>query len=342
MRQAPKKPRIQAPAVYLCALRLAVRHGTATSVTTALLLQSEHTNVTFEQAYKRANYVLTRLAKLRYMIRKRIQNVDYYAITKRGCVFLSDADGTPADTYRSTTDVLRPTKAGNHFSRHRLAADFVALFIYRELVKQRGRSFQVMSERYCLQQSHDSITTTFGKRPDGYIQSHDQGGALAIEVDRSRRNANGWNQLMQAIRYKSGHGDLAALHPAYWLFAVETDTKTDITRALRKEFGSGDFAHYAVGDAGSDVVVFYTGRISESSLCKATPAVAAHSAAFILKLPINGRFMEWLPLLESQSRALLDFLRGVFDRDSQFWSWLQNAAEYSENSPYNIQLLHSA
>ena len=342
MRQAPKKLRIQAPAVYLCALRLAVGHGTATSVTTALLLQSESTNVTFEQAYKRANYVLTRLAKLRYMQRKRIQNIDYYAITKLGCAFLSENDDTPQDTYRSTTDILRPTKAGNYFSRHRLAADFIALYLHRELLKQRGRGFQVVSERSCLQQSYDSITTTFGKRPDGYIRSRSHGGALAIEVDRSRRNANGWDQLMQAIRHKSGHGDPAALHPAFWFFVVGSDTKTDITRALRKEFGSGDFAHYRLGGLGCEIVLFNTAQISDSSTCKSAPFASANSAAFICHLPIDGMLMTWLPLLEQQGPAILDFLHSVFDPESQFWSWLPNAAEYGNHNSYSVELLHSA
>ena len=246
------------------------------------------------------------------MLRKRIDGIDCFAITAKGCKWLADQLKKDVSLFKSTTEALRPTKAGTLSIRHRLAADFVALFAKRELVKRGNKlgTIKFASERSCSQVSYEIMRKRFGKRPDGYFYRAGSGRSVVLEVERSRRNSEGWSGLMLAMRNFSNHGDPAEFHAAGWLFIVEPDCKTDIIRNITKEFGYDKFQHFTIGDA--HMIFFDTGVSGSESLAKYPALCSGPAVALVLPMNINGPVMDWVPSL-SKTTVIPYFSLNVLD-----------------------------
>lgn len=336
------KPRItiKDPKPYKTMLQLAERHGVATALTGALHIQCVVPDLTDEQAYKRANYALKRLESLKLMLRKRIEGIDCFAITAKGCKWLADQLKKDVSLFKSTTETLRPTKAGNLNIRHRLVADCAALFTRRDFVR-RGKplgTLSVTSERRCVQASFESMRKKFGKRPDGYLKESSSGRCVVIEVERSRRNSDGWYGLMQAMRNYSGHGDPSEIHAGGWLFVVHPDCQADIIRNITNEFGYDKFQHFSINDA--HLIAFNTGVFGSKSLINHAALCSVQAMALIVPLDVNGPVMNWVSSLAS-SNAIPYFSLNVFSGGAlTVMSHLAEIVQAGEESYRHVKLVN--
>ena len=241
--------------------------------------------------------MLNRLVLLKFMVKKRIESVDCFAITNAGCRYLETEQGQPEKTFVATTDTLRPSKAGNLSVRHRLAADFAGLMLLRDYLRTNRSVYgylKLTSERRCLQRS-ETTKGRFGKCPDGYLSREDFGPCVAIEVERSRRKSQDNEPLMSALRNFSCRADTSELHPACWFFVVTKETKSDILRHLRNEFSydAEKFFQFSTKVAEAEFVFFDTSVCGGASLLNYPAWCRGCALAVVVELDVNGKFLDW-------------------------------------------------